>query len=138
MHLPKEMNMKLTSVKKLLVAFVGTIFFSSLGVHGTASAQVPFVEGIDVTAPPWNCREEFVDWMGAGGGYFMTICDSWNFTPPPTDLGPPPPDGSGFGGDLSVFFGPNISRNSQLRLLIFPRLPGEILRVFGTASSNVA
>ena len=50
MHLPKGMNMKLTSVKKSLVAFVGTIIFSSLGTfHGTASAQVPFVAGINVT-----------------------------------------------------------------------------------------
>lgn len=59
----KGMNMNLMLVKKLMVAFVATIIFSSLGAfHGTASAQVPFVvPGIDVTAPPWNCREEFVD-----------------------------------------------------------------------------
>jgi hypothetical protein len=102
MHLPKGMNMKLTSVKKSLVAFVGTIIFSSLGTfHGTASAQVPFVEGINVTAPPWNCREDFVDWMGAGGGYFMTICDSWDFSPPRVsgwDFTRPPYGGGGGGG----------------------------------------
>jgi hypothetical protein len=96
--------MNLISWKKLFIAFAATVIFPSLGAfHGTASAQVQYViPGIDVTAPPWNCREEWVDWMGAGSGWTMMICDSWDFTPPPPrdigDLGPPPPDGSGFGG----------------------------------------
>ena len=39
--------------------------------------------------------------MGAGGGYFMTICDSWDFSPPRVsgwDFTPPPYGGGGGGG----------------------------------------
>lgn len=56
-------------------------------VFNTALAQTPPapVDRITVSAPPWNCRDEFVDWMGAGGGYFITICDNWGFLDLPPD-----------------------------------------------------
>jgi hypothetical protein len=76
-------NMKISNL------FLSALMFATVFVSNGASAQIPTIGGMDITAPPWNCREEFVDWMGAGGGYFMMTCDSWDFSPPP------PPEGGG-------------------------------------------
>jgi len=40
-----------------------------------AQPVAPPPERINAVGNPWNCRDEFVDWMGAGGGYFVTVCD---------------------------------------------------------------
>lgn len=65
--------------------------------NAQAQSPPPPVDRITVSAPPWNCRDEFVDWMGAGGGYFMTICDNWGFLDLPPDVVNLNANGSGSG-----------------------------------------
>jgi hypothetical protein len=118
--------MNLISWKKLFIAFAATVIFPSLGAfHGTASAQVQYViPGIDVTAPPWNCREEWVDWMGAGSGWTMMICDSWDFSPPRVsgwDFTPPSYGGGGGSGFGGVGASPSEPRTEQEFIRHFKR-----------------
>jgi hypothetical protein len=63
--------MRYATLRKLIVAAC-----VSVGLVGAPAQSQQVLDPVVITGS-YVCEERFVDWMGAGGGYFMYECFEW-------------------------------------------------------------